>query len=64
MAPRGIVAAATATSFGQTLAAQGIGGAEKILPATFLVIVATVTIYGLTATPVARRLGVSRRKAP
>jgi NhaP-type Na+/H+ or K+/H+ antiporter len=64
MAPRGIVAAATASSFGETLASKGIDGAERILPAAFLVIVATVTIYGLTATPAARSLGVSRKQAP
>ncbi|WP_329461025.1 cation:proton antiporter [Streptomyces sp. NBC_01431] len=60
MAPRGIVAAATASTFSSDLVAQGIGGASKILPATFVVIVATVTLYGLTASPVARRLGVVR----
>ena len=60
MAPRGIVAAATATTFGAVLAAHHVGGASKILPATFLVIVATVALYGLTAVPVARRLGVTR----
>ncbi|MDX6314294.1 MAG: hypothetical protein QOF44_3758 [Streptomyces sp.] len=60
MAPRGIVAAATASTFSATLVAKGIGGASKILPATFVVIVATVTLYGLTASPVARRLGVVR----
>ncbi|MFD4693099.1 cation:proton antiporter [Streptomyces sp. NPDC058463] len=60
MAPRGIVAAATASTFSASLVAQGIGGASKILPATFVVIVATVTLYGLTASPVARRLGVVR----
>ncbi|MGO9780645.1 MAG: cation:proton antiporter [Streptosporangiaceae bacterium] len=60
MAPRGIVAAATASTFGAGLAAKGIGGAAKILPAAFLVIVATVTLYGLTAAPVARRLRVGR----
>jgi NhaP-type Na+/H+ or K+/H+ antiporter len=60
MAPRGIVAAATASTFGATLAAHHVGGAAKILPVTFLVIVATVAIYGLTAVPVARRLGVTR----
>lgn len=60
MAPRGIVAAATASTFGATLAAKGVHGASKILPATFLVIVATVTLYGLTAAPVARLLGVVR----
>jgi NhaP-type Na+/H+ or K+/H+ antiporter len=60
MAPRGIVAAATASTFAAGLVAKGIGGAAKILPATFLVIVATVTLYGLTAVPAARRLGVAR----
>src|SRR5215471_11279751 len=60
MAPRGIVAAATATTFGATLAAHHVGGAAKILPVAFLVIVATVAIYGLTAVPVAHRLGVTR----
>ncbi|EDY53507.1 MULTISPECIES: cation:proton antiporter [Streptomyces] len=60
MAPRGIVAAATASTFSAGLVAKGIGGASKILPATFVVIVATVTLYGLTASPVARRLGVVR----
>ena len=60
MAPRGIVAAATASTFGAVLAAHHVGGASKILPVTFLVIVATVALYGLTAVPVARRLGVTR----
>ncbi|MFF3500804.1 cation:proton antiporter [Streptomyces sp. NPDC003247] len=60
MAPRGIVAAATASTFSAGLMARGIGGASTILPATFVVIVATVTLYGLTASPVARRLGVVR----
>jgi len=60
MAPRGIIAAATASTFGTALAAAHVGGAAKIVPVTFLVIVATVAIYGLTAVPVARRLGVTR----
>jgi len=60
MAPRGIVAAATASTFGTGLAAHHVSGATKILPVTFLVIVATVALYGLTAVPVARRLGVTR----
>ena len=60
MAPRGIVAAATASAFSAQLAAQHVGGASKILPVTFLVIVATVALYGLTAVPVARRAGVTR----
>ena len=60
MAPRGIVAASTATILSATLVADGIGGAEDILPVTFLVIVMTVTLYGLTAAPAARLLGVMR----
>ncbi|MFD8233133.1 cation:proton antiporter [Streptomyces sp. NPDC059696] len=60
MAPRGIVAAANASTFSAGLVAAGTGGAGKILPVTFLVIAATVTLYGLTAVPVARHLGVTR----
>ena len=60
MDPRGIVAAATASTFTAGLVAKGVGGAAKILPVTFLVIVATVILYGLTAAPVARRLHVGR----
>jgi hypothetical protein len=60
MAPRGIVAAATASTFSAQLLAQHIGGASKILPVTFLVIVATVALYGLTVVPVARRVSVTR----
>ena len=52
---------ATASTFSASLASHGIGGAAKILPATFVVIVATVALYGLTAVPVARRLGVMGR---
>ena len=42
MDPRGIVAASTAATFGPPLATAGISGADKLLPATFLVIVGTV----------------------
>jgi NhaP-type Na+/H+ or K+/H+ antiporter len=58
MDPRGIVAASTAASFSAPLIALGIGGANKLLAATFLVIVGTVTIYGLAAVPLARKLGL------
>ncbi|MFD5567416.1 cation:proton antiporter [Streptomyces cadmiisoli] len=60
MAPRGIVAASTATTFSATLATAGLRDADKILPITFLVIVGTVVVYGLTARPVAARLGIVR----
>ena len=59
MDPRGIVAASTAATFGPPLATAGISGADKLLPATFLVIVGTVTVYGLSAAPVARLLGLT-----
>jgi NhaP-type Na+/H+ or K+/H+ antiporter len=60
MAPRGIVAAATAATFGASLTTKGLAGAPRLLPVTFIVIVATVTLYGLTAGPVARALKVVR----
>jgi hypothetical protein len=60
MAPRGIIAAATASTFSAQLAAQHIRGAAKILPVTFLVIVVTVALYGLTALPAARLARVTR----
>jgi NhaP-type Na+/H+ or K+/H+ antiporter len=63
MDPRGIVAASTAATFGAPLAASGVAGADKLLPVTFLVIVATVTIYGLTANPVVRLLGLRETAA-
>ncbi len=58
MDPRRIVAASTAASFTAPLVALHIGGADKLLPATFLVIVGTVAIYGLTEAPLARALGL------
>ncbi|MER5658390.1 cation:proton antiporter [Streptomyces sp. NPDC060011] len=60
MAPRGIVAASTASAFAASLVEDGLPGAAKILPITFLVIVGTVLLYALTAAPVARKLGVVR----
>jgi hypothetical protein len=64
MAPRGIVAAATASTFASALVAAHVGGASKILPVTFLVIVMTVAIYGLSAVPVAELLGVRQVTKP
>jgi NhaP-type Na+/H+ or K+/H+ antiporter len=63
MAPRGIVAGATASAFGLELAQSGVKGADRILPITFLVIFATVCLYGLTAEPVARALGLAGSRA-
>jgi NhaP-type Na+/H+ or K+/H+ antiporter len=59
MAPRGIVAGATASAFGLELQRARVPGAEHILPIVFVAIFATVVLYGLTAAPVARLLGVA-----
>jgi len=58
MAPRGIVAASTAASFGATLVATGVDGGDQLLPATFVIIAGTVAIYSFTAVPVANLLKV------
>lgn len=60
MAPRGIVAAAVASVFGLRMAEQGFPQAEQLTPAAFLVITATVAIYGLAARPLARRLRLAQ----
>ena len=60
MAPRGIVAAAISSIFSARLIEAGVAQAEELLPVTFLVIIGTVTVYGLGAFPVARRLGVAQ----
>ena len=58
MDPRGIVAAATASSIGASLIALKVTDAEKLLPVAFIVIAVTVVTYSLTAVPVAKALGV------
>jgi hypothetical protein len=63
MAPRGIVAAATASAFGLQLSQAGVSGAEDILPLCFIAIFGTVGLYGLTAAPVARLLGLAKAGA-
>ncbi|MEN0110913.1 MAG: cation:proton antiporter [Planctomycetota bacterium] len=60
--PRGIVAAAVASLFALELGKDNAmaGEADRLVLATFLVIVGTVLTYGLTLGPLARRLGLSR----
>lgn len=58
MDPRGIVAAATASSVGAVLVSLNIPDAGELLPAAFIIIAVTVVIYSLTATPVVRLLRV------
>lgn len=59
LAPRGIVAAAVSSVFAIELMNQGVAGAERLIPLTFIVIIVTVTIYGLSAVPLARFLKLS-----
>lgn len=62
MAPRGIVAGATASAFGLELEEDGLAGADLVLPIVFVVIFSTVVLYGLTAPPVARWLHVAGKQ--
>lgn len=59
MAPRGIIAAAVASVFALELAEAGYSQAGQLVPLTFIVIGGTVAVYGLTASPAARWLGVA-----
>ena len=60
MAPRGIVAAAVASVFALELNQTGLTQTEYLVPVTFIVIIATVAIYGLTSLPIARILKVAQ----
>lgn len=60
LAPRGIIAAAVASLFAETLAANGLPGGDELRAMVFLVIAATVLLQGFPAGLVARLLGVRR----
>lgn len=66
LAPRGIVAAAVSSVFAlrmeQATDASQIAGANQLATVTFMVIVGTVAVYGLTASPIARWLGLADAK--
>ncbi len=62
MAPRGIVAAAVASVFAIELEAQGYEQGRLLVPLTFITIVGTVLIYGLTAAMVGQRLGLAEAR--
>ncbi len=64
MAPRGIVAASTASAFGLDLTQQGVEGADMIIPITFFVIVGTVFISALGSPWLARILGLAGEQPP
>ncbi|MCH7878210.1 MAG: sodium:proton antiporter [candidate division Zixibacteria bacterium] len=60
MAPRGIVAAAVVSLFSLKLEEAGFVGAGELAPLTFMVIIGTVAIYGLSAPFLARKLKVAQ----
>lgn len=62
IAPRGIVAAATAGIFGPALVAAGYPDADIILPLVFLIIILTVLAHGLTLGPLARRMSLAAQE--
>jgi NhaP-type Na+/H+ or K+/H+ antiporter len=59
IAPRGIVAVATAGIFGPALVNAGYPDAEKLLPVTFLIVISTVLAHGLSLGRIARKLGLA-----
>lgn len=59
MAPRGIVAAAVSSVFALRLENNGLSDARLLVPITFIAVIGTVLIYGLTGPWVARRVGLS-----
>jgi NhaP-type Na+/H+ or K+/H+ antiporter len=60
IAPRGIVAAAVSALFSFQLIKFGHPEAEKLVPLVFLVIITTVILQSLTASPLARFLKVEQ----
>ncbi|MBL1213319.1 MAG: sodium:proton antiporter [Ignavibacteriae bacterium] len=63
MAPRGIVAAAVSALFALELQNEGIEEAAVLVPITFMVIIATITVYGLSAAPLAKYLKLAKPNA-
>jgi NhaP-type Na+/H+ or K+/H+ antiporter len=63
MAPRGIVAAAVSAVFALELQNAGITEAEVLVPITFMVIISTISIYGLSASPLAKYLKLAEPNA-
>jgi len=59
LAPRGIVAAAVSSVFALRLLEDGYPQAKLLVPLTFMIIIGTVVIYGLSASPLARWLKVA-----
>ncbi len=59
IAPRGVVCAAIAGILGPLLVKAGYPDGEKLLPLAFAIVLTTVFLHGLTAKPLAQRLGLA-----
>ncbi len=64
IAPRGIVAAAVAGIASQRLAGAGFPGGERVMPAVFALIAATMILHGFSLAPLARRLKLTLGDTP
>ncbi|RAP32678.1 hypothetical protein DID75_04295 [Candidatus Marinamargulisbacteria bacterium SCGC AG-410-N11] len=60
MAPRGIVAAAIASLFAFRLSEVGIPQSDHMVSVTFIIIIVSVTFYGLLGRPIAKLLSVQQ----
>jgi len=64
LAPRGIVAAAVSSVFALSMESQPdlvLPGSEQLATVTFLVIIGTVAVYGLAASPLAKLLQLAEQ---
>ncbi|HET7923087.1 MAG TPA: sodium:proton antiporter, partial [Gammaproteobacteria bacterium] len=59
IAPRGVVAAATAGVFGPRMVAAGYADAQLLVPLMFTLIFVTVLLHGLTLNRIARTFGLA-----
>ena len=64
VAPRGVVAVATAAIFGGVLAANGAPDGAKVPALVFAIVLVTVILFGLTTVPVARWLKLASLSSP
>ena len=64
VAPRGVVAVATAAIFGGILASHGAADGAKIPALVFAIVFVTVILFGLTTVPVARWLKLASLSSP
>jgi NhaP-type Na+/H+ or K+/H+ antiporter len=62
LSPRGIVAAAVASFFAQSMAEHGMSGGPELRALVFMVIAVTVVVQGLTGGGVASALGVRKKQ--